>query len=159
VMLRGWLGLQEMLKASRKLQNCGKNKILREQSQNALAEGTAPTAQLPAADTSPGRKAEKRKAKPPPPPPTSTSRGFGSLWVLWAVSEPTQALPSPNFPTFFPSFHLPQSLRSPWSPCHRSPETGVPIASAVSKELGSLCRLPHCFLTPPRRDPLGRRWL
>ena len=41
-MLRGWLGLQEMLKASRKLQNCGKNKILREQSQNALAEGTAP---------------------------------------------------------------------------------------------------------------------
>lgn len=109
--------------------------------------------QPPAADPSVGRRAErlfgKRKAKPPLPPHAPTSGGFGSLWVLQEGLEPTQALPSPNFPAFFPSSHLPQSLRFPWNPCHRSPKTGGPIASAVSKELRTLSRIPYRFLTTP----------
>lgn len=49
-------------------------------------------------------------------------------------------------PLSSPSSHLPQSLRSPWSPCQRSPKTGVPIASAVSKEPRT--PLSHSLLLP-----------
>lgn len=77
----------------------------------------------------------------PPPPPLEVSGPFGSS--RRSQSPPRRCLHQ-EFPHFFPSSHLPQSLRSPWSPCPRSPKTGAPIASAVSNEPRSLS------LTPPR---------
>lgn len=92
----------------------------------------------PLCNSSPGIWEEEGKAFS-----SSSSGGFGSLWELQAVPEPSRHCLHQEFPRFFPSSHLPQSLRSPWSPCPRSPEMGAPIASAVSTEPRSP------FLTPP----------
>lgn len=51
---------------------------------------------------------------------------LGPFAVLQVVSEPTQALPSPNFPTFFPQFPPPSVIKIPMEPLPSQPRNGGP---------------------------------